>query len=56
MCTSQYAELGLISIIRFADIKIIFVLILHFAVSKTDEILSLGAGDQTDVLQGFLTY
>lgn len=46
MCTAQYAELGLIFTMPFVGIRIILVLRLSFAVSKTDEILSLGAGDQ----------
>ena len=46
MCTSQYDESSLISIIRFAGIRTILVLMLHFAVSKPDEILSLCTGDQ----------
>ena len=44
-CIAQYAETGLISIIRFVEIRTVLVLRLSFAVSKTDEILSLGAGD-----------
>lgn len=45
VCTAQYAESDLTSIMRFVEIRTILVLILHFAVSKTDEILSLGGGD-----------
>ena len=46
MCTYQYAELGLFFTMPFVGIRIILVLRLSFAVSKTDEILSLSAGDQ----------
>ena len=46
VCTAQYAESGLISIMRFVEIWTVFVLRLSFAVSKTDEILSLSTGDQ----------
>ena len=46
VCTYQYAELGLFFTMPFVEIRIILVLRLSFAVSKTDEILSLGAGDQ----------
>lgn len=50
VCTYHYAESGLISIMRFIEIWTVFVLRLSFAVSKTDEILSLGAGDHTATL------
>ena len=46
VCTAQYAETDLISsIIRFAEIRTVLVLMLHFAVSKPVEILSLCTGD-----------
>ena len=47
VCTFQYAESSLISIMRFVEIRTILVLRLSFAVSKTDEILSLSTGDHT---------
>ena len=46
VCTAQYAELGLIFTMPFVGKRIILVLRLSFAVSKPDEILSLGSGDQ----------
>lgn len=46
VCTYQYTESSLISIICFADIKTILVLILHFAGSKCNGILSFCTGDQ----------
>ena len=45
-CTYQHAESGLISIIRFAEIRTDLVLMLHFAGSNPDKILSLGTGEQ----------
>ena len=45
VCTYQYAEYGLVSIIRFVGIRIIFVLRLSFAELKRNEILSLCTGD-----------
>ena len=51
VCTAQYAETDLISsIIRFAEIRTVLVLMLHFAVSKPVEILSLCTGDRTQYL------
>lgn len=46
VCTVQYAEFGLIFTMPFVGIRIILVLSTNLAVSKSDEILSLGAGDQ----------
>ena len=46
LCTYQYAELGLISIMRFVGIRIILVFRLSFAELKRNEILNLGTGDQ----------
>ena len=46
VCTAQYAELGLISIMPFVGIRTVFVLRLSFAVSKPKEILSLSTGNQ----------
>ena len=51
VCTAPYVELGLISIIRFVEIRTILVLILHFAVSKNYEILSLCTGDHVSKLK-----
>ena len=45
VCTAQYAELGLISIMRFVGIRVILVLRLSFAELKRNEILNLGTGD-----------
>ena len=45
VCTAQYAELGLISIMRFVAMRIISALMCHFAVSTPDEILNFGTGD-----------
>lgn len=46
VCTTQYAELGLIFTMPFVGIRIILVLRLSFATSKPDETLSLSTGDQ----------
>ena len=46
VCTYQIAELDLFFTIPFVGIRIISALMCHFAVSKTDEILSLSTGDQ----------
>ena len=46
VCTYQYAELGLFFTMPFVGIRIILVLMPHFAVSKPEEILSLSTGDQ----------
>ena len=46
VCTAQYAELGLIFTMPFVGIRTGLVLRLSFAVSKTDELLSLSTGDQ----------
>ena len=39
VCTAQYAELGLIFIMRFVEMRTVLVLMPHLAVSKPDEIL-----------------
>ena len=46
MCTYQYAEFGLIPIMRFVEIRIISALMCHFAVSTPDGILNFGTGEQ----------
>ena len=45
LCTAQYAESGLISIMRFVGIRTGLVLRLSFAVSKPVEILCFGSED-----------
>lgn len=45
VCTAQYAESGLIFIMRFAEIRTVLVLMLHFAGSNPDGILSLSTED-----------